>query len=1090
VSSRVLASGGRLVFVVVLLAVGRPIFAGDCEAQPAGDVDFLTAICTEADLDRVSIPSMRAPVDLAAKYLVPARDDPALLGPHFQNVGRFPLHQEFLRDVFNAQFGNLSIEEYTALVEQRATRDYYVGVLSRLQTSEGTLYGFNVIVDSGNAELLSQEEVQAVYDRLKACFKLEPLVYIPDNLAERQAAENFPSPGFQIFFDDSPPVDYEPYTRAVGYGRVRLLNQEDLELANARGQVSSQSIFVLDFAPRDIEGVLAGVITGAQQGELAHLSIRTARRGTPNAFVRGAFDVYRAFEGKLVRIEVTATEAKVDEVEPAEAEAFWATNRPTLSVTPKLDTEFAELSSFAEIVAQEANGDEIVPRFGGKASNLARLADFFEGDFAEYKEIGFAIPARYYLEFIRSNRMPSFLDSEREVTYEEYVNELMTDPTFLSDSEVRFKALDDLRDHMRDEGVVDSDLLTRVIARVAEIFGTPTTRRVRFRSSSNVEDSAEFNGAGLYNSTSGCPGDDLDDDDEGPSLCDSTRLDERTVARALKRVWRSLWNFRAHEERSFFSISHEITAMGILVNRTFIDEDSNGVAFTGNPGNVFDRRYVITVQPGEVSVVSPEPGDVAEKDVLVIENGQVAEIIRATRSSLVEPGEVVLSDEQLFELGAVMIHMDESFPVVLSGVPREQVLLDMELKFMPDGELAIKQVRPFLLPELPATTPTFELQIPENLVVCGAFGVAGASRGVQDEYELKSQMRLRGGTIPLPTDGDKFEADLVEELRLGPTQALAESLAPGLFRVTRFNAQGVARYRFNFSQSFVLPDGRQFDLITAAPLTFDGDGAEALDPPFVYTEETFTQRPANEPLQATFDGDPLVRYGSCTYELLPPEAVEADLVDGTQLRFFERFEEAAVITDTAPAGFIRADVTIGGETVVVTDYWNLVYSAFRHNTSPSYWVLFDSPVTLEGVGEVHGVELITERPPDRPAQVSYFGADLTVLKTLNVEGSVRRIVGGEPPSTRPRFRRGDVGGDGRVQITDAIGILGHIFRRETISCRKAADANDDGRVNLVDVLDVLGLLFRNGDALPEPTVGCGEDPTEDGLTCETPEACR
>ncbi|MFL7807254.1 MAG: hypothetical protein AB8I80_01415, partial [Anaerolineae bacterium] len=45
-------------------------------------------------------------------------------------------------------------------------------------------------------------------------------------------------------------------------------------------------------------------------------------------------------------------------------------------------------------------------------------------------------------------------------------------------------------------------------------------KNIRFRSSTNVEDSAQFTGAGLYDSFSGCLADDLDGDELGPSICD------------------------------------------------------------------------------------------------------------------------------------------------------------------------------------------------------------------------------------------------------------------------------------------------------------------------------------------------------------------------------------------------------------------------------------------------------------------------------------------------------------------------------------------------------------------------------------------
>ena len=151
---------------------------------------------------------------------------------------------------------------------------------------------------------------------------------------------------------------------------------------------------------------------------------------------------------------------------------------------------------------------------------------------------------------------------------------------------------------------------------------------VRFRSSSNVEDALEFNGAGLYESTSVCAADTLDPEILESSYCDPTRENERTIERALKKVWASLWTHRAFEERAYFQIPQESAAMGILVNRAFLDETANGVAFTGNPQNSRDRRYVITVQRGEESVVSPEPGVTAERDLLEVVDGQVLEIVR------------------------------------------------------------------------------------------------------------------------------------------------------------------------------------------------------------------------------------------------------------------------------------------------------------------------------------------------------------------------------------------------------------------------------------------------------------------------------
>src|SRR5206468_575628 len=103
------------------------------------------------------------------------------------------------------------------------------------------------------------------------------------------------------------------YTRSENYGRIRIFTQGEFQAADADGAFSFQDIVVLPFAPSDIEGVIAGVITGAIQGELGHLAIRSARRGTPNAYVKDAATVFAPWDGKLVHLVLNASDYQVTE---------------------------------------------------------------------------------------------------------------------------------------------------------------------------------------------------------------------------------------------------------------------------------------------------------------------------------------------------------------------------------------------------------------------------------------------------------------------------------------------------------------------------------------------------------------------------------------------------------------------------------------------------------------------------------------------------------------------------------------------------------------------------------------------------------
>lgn len=82
------------------------------------------------------------------------------------------------------------------------------------------------------------------------------------------------------------------------------------------------------------------------------------------------------------------------------------------------------------------------------------------------------------------------------------------------------------------------------------------------------------------------------------------------------------------------------------------------------------------------------------------------------------------------------------------------------------------------------------------------------------------------------------------------------------------------------------------------------------------------------------------------------------------------------------------------------------------------------------------------------------------------------------------FIRGDSNRDGKVQLSDAVHLLGFLFLgSDSPTCRDAADGNDDGKLDLTDAVYVLGHLFLGGPAPPAPFPTKGADPTADALDC-------
>ena len=100
---------------------------------------------------------------------------------------------------------------------------------------------------------------------------------------------------------------------------------------------------------------------------------------------------------------------------------------------------------------------------------------------------------------------------------------------------------------------------------------------------------------------------------------------------------------------------------------------------------------MVESQIGELDVVSNRSGTWPERVLLQLDGGEVVDIDRVSASTEVD---VVLEDAALEELGSNLWDIEQIFPV--DGSAEGRVLLDTEWKVLADGQLVVKQVRPFL----------------------------------------------------------------------------------------------------------------------------------------------------------------------------------------------------------------------------------------------------------------------------------------------------------------------------------------------------------------------------------------------------------
>ena len=237
-------------------------------------------------------------------------------------------------------------------------------------------------------------------------------------------------------------------------------------------------------------------------------------------------------------------------------------------------------------------------------------------------------------------------------------------------------------------------------------------RKIRFRSSTNVEDSDSFSGAGLYDSYSGCLEDDLDGNRSGPSLCDPAEAEERGVFRAMRKVYASFYNENAFLERLRHGLDESTVGMALLVHFSSPDagELANGVATLALDRTGPQREAVarIVTQLGAESVTNPDPTQRPETVLATFSGTHTtdARLVIEEYSSLTPENETVMPWESAYrtlvdQLNTASLAYEAYYP------DRTRIELDFEFKRLVPGHVGLKQIRlvPHPVPVPPPTIP-------------------------------------------------------------------------------------------------------------------------------------------------------------------------------------------------------------------------------------------------------------------------------------------------------------------------------------------------------------------------------------------------
>lgn len=636
--------------IVITLALGlAAACSGDdddtCDEGPAKPSRPTLDCLAEFEAQAARPLDASLPGALSVKTVIDQGDQDAV---HFQDTKTYPLHRTFAIE----HLGWPPDLEFTTNYLS-PDRHFLLGAITHY--AEPDVWAYEIApYDTATNEVI----VKAFRLLAAAAYFGDVLVFHPTSVQQEEAARDLPADVPVVTTDELyAGSDYQPLNLGETVGQVRILTVDELET----GYVSPREIAVLDRVPYDIS-VVAGVVTAEFQTPLSHVNVLSQQRGTPNMGLHDAPALFADFQGQWVRLRVGAFDWSVEAVTQDEADQWWEEHRPTpvevrqpdLTVTSLVDIDDVTLADIAAV--------------GGKAAHFGELRDI--GDPVIVPD-AFVVPVYFYVQFMQDNG----LDTE--------VDEMLADEQFQSDGVYRRSRLLLLQSHF-EAAPVDPDLLAEVEARILDTFGDI---RMRFRSSTNAEDLQGHSGAGLYTS-------------KGAQVSDPAD----PVVDAMRTVWAAVWNFRAFEEREYVSIDHHDVAMALLVQPAFTDEAANGVAITANPfdpGPTGEDAFYVNAQLGEASVVSPDPGVVADQIIYFhYHSGQPATYL--AHSSLVPAGETVLSRAELFDLGRSLDAIRRHFTGIYDPPEGFAALpMDVEWKLVPDADgaggrhIEIKQARPW-----------------------------------------------------------------------------------------------------------------------------------------------------------------------------------------------------------------------------------------------------------------------------------------------------------------------------------------------------------------------------------------------------------
>jgi pyruvate, water dikinase len=568
---------------------------------------------------------------------------------YFINSKAYKFHLDFCNNYFKQDYelGYFNKVNYSDVPEREyilATLNYY---------TQQNIYTIEFVSEDD----VSVKPLKEMYTILKDSFTLsKSLPILVNNLYLLQKTNELQFAPLIYPEDIYKQQTYQALVYGKTIGKAKKINNFKADF----NEVKPSDIIFFDGTPLTLP-LCKAVVTNAYQTPLSHINILCNNRKTPACVLINYDSILTAKKlwNKWILININKEGVSITEAKEPIASKTKAKRK--IVISSDILTK--------QLITINENTNITKKTIGSKAYGVVQLCKIAKQNESLFKtpSHALAIPFYYYDQHIKKPAIAKIY------------KQLAAIPIQYKDSIE--KKLKQLRKIIKTTPI-DTDLLNAVTLHVVD---NAPNQSWRFRSSSNAEDLEGFNGAGLYSSTSA-------------KLLDSNK----TIAEAIAKIWASVWNYEAWQERSLFGIDQNSVKMAILVHVGFPDEDANGVAITKHLYRNDFPAFTINVQVGEVSVVAPPEGVSCDQIILISSSNFIAEPGDVyeqyiTRSSI-NNGKNVLNNTQIKKLyqalDVIKSYIYYRTPNAYKKYTLDNYGLDIEFKFIGE-QLYIKQVRPY-----------------------------------------------------------------------------------------------------------------------------------------------------------------------------------------------------------------------------------------------------------------------------------------------------------------------------------------------------------------------------------------------------------